>query len=677
MKPSSRFVRILRRGLRAVSSICLLAGLVPLQAQKVQHPLDPLNFQEYWTVLEVLEESGHVDEDTRFSIINLIPPSKDLVWSWKKEDEFPREAYALVRQKEKTFEATVNILAGELLSWTERSDVQPNWLNEEHKALKKEIKSHPDFIEAMKKRGITNFAFIECGIFPPGYYGTEEQKGRRVGHATCHDARRRRNSWTRRIAGLTVVVDMHEKKILRVVDEGAVPIPDTNADYDPATIGEPREVPGPMRIDQPGGPGFTLDGNTVEWQKWRFHVRHDQRVGVIVSTVSYGDGLRRRPILYEGYLSEIYVPYMDPAFYWYPRNFMDMGEHSPGGIARPMLPGSDCPDHATFFDGLVAQDNGQPKTNKNILCLFEIEPGDMSWRHAGPNEPESRVERNLVVRVAAVIGNYDYIFDWVFQQSGSIRVRIGASGEAESKIVHEATSESAQEMHSTDGNGNGSHDGEVPPPDAYGRFVDKHIVAVNHDHYFNFRIDLDVDGPVNRFVADRLVTKTLPEDHPRRSVWVREAKHLGAQSEGMLDIDLKKPALWRVLSTTEKNHVGYPTSYHLRPGKNGTTLMTPDDYPRRRAGFIDHHLWVTPYSPKERYATGDHPTLSEPGQGLPAWTAQERNLDETDLVLWYTIGFQHLVRGEDWPVMPTLWHSFELRPFDFFDRNPALDLPRR
>ena len=109
--------------------------------------------------------------------------------------------------------------------------------------------------------------------------------------------------------------------------------------------------------------------------------------------------------------------------------------------------------------------------------------------------------------------------------------------------------------------------GDVPPPDAYGRFVDKHIVAVNHDHYFNFRIDLDVDGPVNRFVADRLVTKTLPEDHPRRSVWVREAKHLGTQSEGMLDIDLKKPALWRVLSTTEKNHVGYPTSYQLRPGE--------------------------------------------------------------------------------------------------------------
>jgi len=35
----------------------------------------------------------------------------------------------------------------------------------------------------------------------------------------------------------------------------------------------------------------------------------------------------------------------------------------------------------------------------------------------------------------------------------------------------------------------------------------------------------------------------------------------------------------------------------------------------------------------------------------------------------------HMVRTEDWPVMPVLWHGFEIRPFDFFDRNPALDLP--
>jgi primary-amine oxidase len=188
---------------------------------------------------------------------------------------------------------------------------------------------------------------------------------------------------------------------------------------------------------------------------------------------------------------------------------------------------------------------------------------------------------------------------------------------------------------------------------------------------------VDVDGPVNNFVADQLVTKTLPADNPRRSIWVREPMTARTESQAMLHMDMERPAFWRVLSTTRRNHVGYPTSYQLMPGMTIKTLLTSDDYPRRRAGFIDHQLWVTSYRPEERYAAGDYPTLSTAGQGLPTWTRANRRIEQSDIVLWYTTGMHHVVRAEDWPVMPVLWHSFELRPFDFFDRNPALDLPRR
>jgi primary-amine oxidase len=71
-----------------------------------------------------------------------------------------------------------------------------------------------------------------------------------------------------------------------------------------------------------------------------------------------------------------------------------------------------------------------------------------------------------------------------------------------------------------------------------------------------------------------------------------------------------------------------------------------------------------------------YPTLSRPGAGLPQWTAANRSIEDTDIVLWYTLGMHHVVRAEDWPVMPVAWHSFELRPFDFFSENPALRLPR-
>jgi primary-amine oxidase len=67
-------------------------------------------------------------------------------------------------------------------------------------------------------------------------------------------------------------------------------------------------------------------------------------------------------------------------------------------------------------------------------------------------------------------------------------------------------------------------------------------------------------------------------------------------------------------------------------------------------------IWVTqtPYRADERYAAGDYPTRSLSGEGLLAWTAANRPIENADLVLWYTIGMHHVVRAEDWPVMPVL-----------------------
>lgn len=83
---------------------------------------------------------------------------------------------------------------------------------------------------------------------------------------------------------------------------------------------------------------------------------------------------------------------------------------------------------------------------------------------------------------------------------------------------------------------------------------------------------------------------------------------------------------------------------------------------------------MTPFAEHERYASAAFPTLSEPGKGLPEWTLNDRSIQSRDIVVWYTVGMHHMVRNEDWPVMSVLWHSFELRPFDFFDRNSSIDL---
>jgi primary-amine oxidase len=236
--------------------------------------------------------------------------------------------------------------------------------------------------------------------------------------------------------------------------------------------------------------------------------------------VRWVDDGRERPVLYEGSLSEIFVPYMDPSPGWYPRNFLDAGEYTVGGLIKSLMRGTDCPDHASYLNMVVVGDDGRPHDVPDAICLYERYAGEPGWRHLASTY-EGRPKRDLVVRSAAVLGNYDYIFDWVFQQDGSIRVATGATGIAEAKTVVPAKALAAAPVNnngSSGPNGRTANASPAPRADAYGRFVDGHIVAVNHDHYFSYRLDLDVDGPVNTVRNDVLKTETLPADHPRRSV---------------------------------------------------------------------------------------------------------------------------------------------------------------
>ena len=95
----------------------------------------------------------------------------------------------------------------------------------------------------------------------------------------------------------------------------------------------------------------------------------------------------------------------------------------------------------------------------------------------------------------------------------------------------------------------------------------------------------------------------------------------------------------------------------------------------QRAAFMSRHLWVTPYQRDERYAAGDYPNQHPGGAGLPAYTSRNRSIENTDVVVWYTFGAHHIVRPENWPVMPVSMIGFHLKPVGFFDRNPGLDAP--
>ena len=109
--------------------------------------------------------------------------------------------------------------------------------------------------------------------------------------------------------------------------------------------------------------------------------------------------------------------------------------------------------------------------------------------------------------------------------------------------------------------------------------------------------------------------------------------------------------------------------------KMAASLLDPEDGPQRVGAFCAHQLWVTPYKQNERYAAGVYPTDSKGEDGLAVWTKTNRPIENTDIVAWYTMGFHHMPRAEDWPVTPVMWHGLVIRPFDFFPQNPVLNLP--
>lgn len=192
--------------------------------------------------------------------------------------------------------------------------------------------------------------------------------------------------------------DANERKVLRVIDTGVAPVPQAPANFDTASVGTLRDVPTPITVQQPVGPSFRLDGREVSWQKWHFHFRMDRRVGTIISNVHYDDGGKLRSILYEGSLSEMFVPYMDADESWYYRTFFDAGEFA-DGFSTPLEPGADCPENAVSFEQVFANEKSIPARVPRAACLFEQYAGDFAWRHSGDGGVvESRRQRDLVLR---------------------------------------------------------------------------------------------------------------------------------------------------------------------------------------------------------------------------------------------------------------------------------------
>ncbi|MEO7966364.1 MAG: nickel transporter, partial [Gemmatimonadaceae bacterium] len=467
------------------------------------------------------------------------------------------------------------------------------------------------------------------------------------------------NVYSRPVEGLEIVIDMNQRRVVDFIDHGAIPISREESQLEIARVGKLRAPLKPLRISQPQGVDFEINGNEVRWQKWRFRYALHPREGLVLYQVGYEDGGKVRPVLYRASLSEMVVPYGDAESSWAWRNAFDVGEYGIGRLASYLIPGRDAPPNATFLNADFVDDFGKAYTARQVVTLYERD-GGLLWKHFDINvdHTESRRGRELVIGYLAGVGNYDYGINWIFKQDGSLQLQADLTGIVLTKGVRAAT---------------------MAANDSMDRSSEEHLVAPNvsaphHQHFFNFRLDFDVDGPKNSVVEVNALPITDRTRNPAGNAFHIEETVLKDEQGAERDLDLAQARKWLVVNPTTKNSLGSPTGYILIPGDNSVPYALPDSRVRRRAAFIDHHFWATRYNGDELNAAGYYPNQSRGGDGLPQWVSDNQSLVNEDLVAWYTTGVTHIPRPEDWPVMPVVHVGFQLLPVGFFTRNPAIDV---
>lgn len=601
-------------------------------------PFEPLSGSEISTAVNVLKLYGKAYSSTRFSLITLQEPEKTEVYQNKTSSRKAR-VVLYERSKNLTAEATIDLQKKTILSFTELPGVQPGFMTDDFVIAQQLVGRDPRWLEAMRKRGISP---AQVMLETAGGRVYEDDGDARVLVVTSYLRAGAWNGYARPIEGVVARVDVARRVVLSVTDSGEVPVSKDRGEVAPA--GNPLK---PLVVKQPSGSSFTLNGHEVRWDKWKLSYALHAREGLVIHQAGWMEGKTFRPILYRGSLAEMVVPYgdADPNHNW--RQPFDAAEYGLGSTASPLTLGADVPEHALLRNETLFSQTGAPQQMPRAVAIYERD-GGVLYRHMDPSTKKvvSRRARELCLTAVSTVGNYDYLLTWVFRQDGTIKVEIHLTGIMAAK---------------------GS-----AKPEMSGMKVAEGVVALHHQHFFNFRLDLDVDGVKNI----PLEMNTMALDFSSETNSTGNAMHamldsISSELNGIREASSDTARNW-VVQSNRKNALGDLTGYALMPGKSSPLIAAPEAPLRTRAAFLEHSLWITRFNPQERYPAGEYPTNNPDPGGLNDYVQNDEPLQNQDVVLWYTLGVTHIPRPEEWPIMNSHVAGFTLEPLGFFSQNPMV-----
>ncbi len=403
-----------------------------LQKTATTHPLDPLTPDEIRRAAAAVRAAHDLGPGMMFETISLHEPDKSVVHGLGPGDGFPREAFvcAFDRTNGQVFEARVDLVADRVIDWRHVPGVRPRILIDDIMLVGEVARADPRFRAALAKRGITDIDNVQVDPWSAGNYGLPDEEGRRLSHTFCwYRNEKHDNGYAHPIEGLCAVIDLDRAEVLRVDDYGAAEVPMQSRNYAARYRTAFRDDVKPLEIVQPSGPSFSVEGNEVRWQKWRFRVGFNAREGLVLHAIGYEDDGRLRPVLHRAALSEMVVPYGHPGGGHFRKNAFDVGEYGIGVLANSLTLGCDCLGAIRYFDAWLADSKGDPYCIESAVCLHEEDFGIL-WKHTDlfTGEVDVRRARRLVVSSISTVGNYEYGSFWYFHQDGSIHFEMKATG---------------------------------------------------------------------------------------------------------------------------------------------------------------------------------------------------------------------------------------------------------
>lgn len=601
---------------------------------------------ELATAVRVIRADSRCPAKPRFVAVSLAEPSKSMWLNPAKRSSIPREIRATVVDPSapKVYEFTVDVRQQIVSEVRAVPPVQWMLTESDYRGADSMMRASPRLRDALQRRGLTVDS-IAVETWASGVPVPQASRfARCLFYALDADGV---NRYDRPVEGVSALIDLTSGTILQWMEQEPRQVPPQSSRYDLASAINDGAFATATRSP-------TVANGEVQWNAWRLTPMLTAREGLVIYNTRWVDTSGQRSVAHRMSLSEMLVPYGDTSSTWQWRTAFDIGEYGFGMMTSSLRKGIDVPQSAVLLPASFVSEQGVVRTVPDAIAVFERD-GGIAWRHTtSASRVASQRRRELVVQHVATLANYDYVVSYIFSNDGTMTVDIGLTGVVLAKAAADTTFD-AREF--------GEH--------MVAHRITRTLLAPTHQHFFNLRLDLDVDG-VDNVVTEVDVRKPFdPSENRFGNAMMMDQWDIRSEREGLRKADPQLARSWRV-SSTRANPTGAATAFTVIPESIAYPLHSPTHMVRSKARFIEYQCAVTKYNAEEMYASGAYPNQSPGEEGLPAFAANDDRLVRRDVVLWCTIGTTHVGRTEDWPVMPVQSVRLRILPTGFHAQNPLI-----